>query len=549
MKISHPSREFDDAVAAICLGFATEQQMKALNLALQGNRAAQDDYLFQLELHSRLASDPDLFSGSEAKDSGELSRVQNIVPFQQNGSDRGRKTRTWAMAVAACFVFAAAGLWSLSLFGPAAQKTTSQAVAKLNLVADARWGQGKDAPRLGAPLEPGGLRLEGGLAEIIFYSGARLVVEGPAEIRLVSRNEVFCLNGRLMAEVPDQARGFKIETPHLGAADLEGSFGVEVKADETEVHALKGSIKVMGYALEEGLAARIDRSGAVRLIEAEQESFYSTIDLRAKSAAAGARRHDQWRSACKRLGTDASLVLHYDFENVSPSGWELRNLRKSISDLSDATIVGCQWTDGRWPEKRALEFQSVSDRVRLTVPGEFDALTLTAWVCIKGLDRKINSLFMSDGFEAGTLHWVIRRDGALGMTVIGANPRDHQIIASPRVITLDQFGTWLHLAVSVDSSSKQVVHYINGSPVSRSALKIAPPFKIGPAEVGNWNAKGFPENDPFMIRNFSGAMDELAVFSRALNDSEIRALYSAGRPQPEPATARAAIIQKQETAQ
>jgi hypothetical protein len=193
--------------------------------------------------------------------------------------------------------------------------------------------------------------------------------------------------------------------------------------------------------------------------------------------------------------------------------------------------VGCQRTEGRWPEKGALEFQSVSDRVRLTVPGEFRALTLTAWVCVKGLDRKINSLFMSDGFEPGTVHWVIRRDGVLGLTVIGARPGDYQIVTSPSVISLDQFGTWMHLAVVLDG--QRVTHFVNGFPVSESALKIEPPYRVGAAELGNWNAKGFPENDPFMIRNFSGGMDEFCLFNRALSEREIRTLCAQGRPQPE----------------
>ena len=43
--------------------------------------------------------------------------------------------------------------------------------------------------------------------------------------------------------------------------------------------------------------------------------------------------------------------------------------------------------------------------------------------------------------------------------------------------------------------------------------------------------RGFPDNDPFMIRNFSGAMDEFCLFSRALPDAEIRALYSSDKSQ------------------
>jgi hypothetical protein len=141
----------------------------------------------------------------------------------------------------------------------------------------------------------------------------------------------------------------------------------------------------------------------------------------------------------------------------------------------------------------------------------------------------MHSLFMSDGFDPGTVHWVIRKDGVLGLTVIGQDPRDHQIIVSPPVLTLDKFGMWVHLAVVLDGNGR-VVHYVNGAEVSEKALQVSPPFRIGPWELGNWNAKGFPKDDPFMIRNFSGAMDEFCVFSRALNGDEIRALYSAGKP-------------------
>jgi hypothetical protein len=101
-------------------------------------------------------------------------------------------------------------------------------------------------------------------------------------------------------------------------------------------------------------------------------------------------------------------------------------------------------------------------------------------------------------------------------------------------LTLNQFGLWVHLAVVIDGGTKHVVHYLNGAPASEHALNIKPPFRVGVAELGNWNAKGFPKNDPFMIRNFGGAMDEFCLFSRALSADEIRALYSSGKPQPDP---------------
>ncbi len=172
----------------------------------------------------------------------------------------------------------------------------------------------------------------------------------------------------------------------------------------------------------------------------------------------------------------------------------------------------------------------MNDRVRLSVPGEYESVTLAAWVRVHGLDRKFNSLFMCDGFDPGGLHWLIRNDGVLGLTVVGAGPGNVQIVASPPVLRLDQFGMWVHVAVVLDGNAKRVSHYLNGQRVSEKPLQIHPPFRIGTAELGNWDARGFPGNDPLMIRNFSGAMDEFCLFSRALPDAEIRSLFLSDEP-------------------
>ena len=413
----------------------------------------------------------------------------------------------------------------------------------LGRVVDAQWDQGSEAPRLGAPLEPGWLRLKSGLAQVVFYSGARVVIEGPTELRLISLSEASCRSGRLIAEVPPQAKGFRVSTPQMNVTDLGTSFGLDAKERRTELHVFKGSVEFQPTAstakqnLNEGAGAVAESSGPARLISANAAAFASLFDLQLKSSDAEVLRHEQWRAASSRLDEDPSLLVHFDFEQTDLAAWRLPNTSKRKDLAPDATIVGCQWTEGRWPDKRALEFRGVSDRVRLSVPGEFESLTLTAWVRVQGLDRQFNSLFMSDGFEAGTLHWLIRKDGVLGLTVIGAGSGNYQICASPPVLALDQFGIWLHLAVVLDGNAKRVVQYVNGLPVSEKPLKINPPFRIGAAELGNWNASGFPDNDPSLIRNFSGAMDEFCLFSRALNVSEIRALHSAGKPQPDPVAA------------
>jgi hypothetical protein len=54
--MNFPSTEFDDAVAAVCQGTASEAEVAELHATLQAHEAARDDYLWQIELHSYLAS-------------------------------------------------------------------------------------------------------------------------------------------------------------------------------------------------------------------------------------------------------------------------------------------------------------------------------------------------------------------------------------------------------------------------------------------------------------------------------------------------------------
>ena len=542
MILDSPSQEFDEAVAAVCHGTVSDEQAQALNELLRRVPSARDEYILRVELHARLASDPDLFTAvdpkaNEASTSVSLREQPHKVLPLRAPPRRRRQVLGWGIALAACATILASGWWIGR--GPQQderKEATSKAVAMLSKVVDAQWGSPDDAPQLGAPLDPGLLRLKSGLAEVVFYSGARVVIEGPAEFQILSPSSASCRVGKLTAEVPPQARGFRVATPQMDVTDLGTVFGLEVKEAATELHVFKGNVEFLptiGTAkqnLREGSGALVEGSRPPRLITANATAFASLFDLQGKSLAAESSRYDLWRARSQRLNQDPSLLVHFDFVHSAPSDWRLHNVSRQGPGGPDGIIVGCQWVEGRWPTKPALEFRSVNDRVRLSVPGEYESVTLAAWVRVHGLDRKFNSLFMCDGFDPGGLHWLIRNDGVLGLTVVGAGPGNVQIVASPPVLRLDQFGMWVHVAVVLDGNAKRVSHYLNGQRVSEKPLQIHPPFRIGTAELGNWDARGFPGNDPLMIRNFSGAMDEFCLFSRALPDAEIRSLFLSDEP-------------------
>ena len=542
MTLTFPSPEFDDVVAAVCHGSATEAEMRALNELLRSNAGARDQYLFQVELHSRLASNPDLFSQfADAAASLSMPTMNagtraNTVSLNPVAPPR-RRTPVRVLALAACLMLIAGGIGTLWLKWSAARNgATSSAVAMLTRTVDARWSPKAHPWRVGSALEPGNLQLESGLAQVVFYSGARLVIQGPVELRLVSPNEAVCVSGRVLAEVPMPARGFRLRTGQLSVVDLGTSFGIDASPRRTEVHVFKGKVEVQPGKpgeqwLAEGQAALVQGSGLPQLMAASAEAFAPMFAFQERSLASEAVRYDQWRLSSEHLNRDPSLVVRFDFENLTDPDWALPNKVARNGFAEEGIIVGCQRAEGRWREKNALEFQSVNDRVRLAVPNEFRAMTLSAWVCLKGLDRDFNSLFMSDGFDPGTVHWLIRRDGVLGLTVFGPRLGKFQILASPPVSSLEKLGMWEHLAVVINGTAQEVVHYVNGAPVSRHVLKIGPPFRVGSAELGNWNARSGLNPEPSLIRNLSGSLDEFELFSRALSDAEIRELYLEGKPE------------------
>ena len=541
MKVNYPSVEFDDLIAAHCHGQISDQQMDALYQLLSENPAARDEYILRLEIHSQLASDIDLFSTIEQ------SNEANV--FADSGKSKWYQWNVWNIGIAACFLLFAIGFgtWNV-LLNQKMEAPTSRAVAMLEEAIDVKW-EGR-SPRLGDPIEPGWLNLETGLVQIAFYNGARVVIEGPAELKLVSVNRAVFKRGKITANVPMQARGFQIETPQGEITDLGTAFGLDVTDGQTELHVFEGEVKlktesVLGDSFFEGNGVVFEQSGSSRSIQASRESFGSLFGIEERSKAASVQRLHTWRDSGQMLNNDPTLLTRFAFDDRFSTKWKLNNSSQMKLFTGDATIVGCSWAQGRWPGKEALEFQNVNDRVRMTIPGEYEKLTISMWVQVQGLDRELNSLFMCDGFELGSIHWLIRNDGVMGMTVVGKKPGEFQIAMSPPVMTLDKFGRWTHLAVVVDGEKGLVRHYVNGKVVGENKLHMTPPFRIGTAEIGNWNAKDFPGDDPFMIRNFSGAVDEFCLFSRGLSGVDIYKLYLQGSPDPSASQSHLSSTDKQ----
>jgi hypothetical protein len=142
-------------------------------------------------------------------------------------------------------------------------------VAWLVNAQDCKW-EGGESAMPGRDMRAGKtLRLQSGLAEIEFDRGARLILRGPAGLRLISGNEARLLYGSLTARVPPAARGFTVSSPQGRVVDLGTEFGLSVDAQgSTDVRVFEGTVEASPLAgpaavgsvvtLHEQQAARID---------------------------------------------------------------------------------------------------------------------------------------------------------------------------------------------------------------------------------------------------------------------------------------------------
>jgi hypothetical protein len=406
-------------------------------------------------------------------------------------------------------------------------EATTSAVAVLTRGVDLVWERGTTAPALDEPLSPGEFKLRSGVAEIEFFQGARLCMEGPATIRLVSAKEAFCSSGRFSAEVPFQARGFRLGTPKGDLVDLGTEFGLDLNSAAPALHVFKGEVEwhpsqTKMRLFTTGQATGLQAGDSAKSLVADPAAFSFSRDLDARVISSQRQALEQWQQASASWNSDPALRLRLDFQDGEGSR-SLKNSAPEGQDIVAGTIVGCTWTQGRWPGKQALQFRSISDRARLNIPGSYKQLTLSASVQLHGLNIRQSSLCMSQGLAAGYMHWQVLHDGSLCLGVgVNEKPIVWEDYISPVVFTPERIGQWVHLAVVYDAEGGEVRFFVNGACLSRHPMK--KPVVLTPAlvELGNWTPSPDKRQQP--VRNFAGCMDEFSLFSRALSDAEVRKL-------------------------
>jgi ferric-dicitrate binding protein FerR (iron transport regulator) len=450
-----------------------------------------------------------------------------LLPISRTAPASGTKRRVYGRLLAASAVLLAAV--GVAYWSQTAIEDPAQGVAVLTRSANAEWINADEYRSVGAILPPGAIRLVKGAVQLDFYSGARVILEGPAEARLVSAMEVELIAGRINAHVPPQADGFTINAPDFSVIDRGTEFGLVVAGDSAEVHVFKGKVEITSTAAPSSARVLVDGHAALRTpqgwseLASDQAAFLSEQRIAEQEALGARAQSEKWRAASGRLSEDRAALAHYWFDERPTAGGDLMNRVPSSSEKTAGRLVGCEWTTGRWPSSRAVQFGGEGDRIRFRVEPSLQAVTLLSWVRVSHLRPGLNSLLCADGEATGSLHWELSHTGQLRLGIardLGRKRADWEAVDSAPFITRERLGQWLFLATTFDGTT--VKHYGNGELIGSGAAFRPSAILIGSADIGNWQGKN--------VRYLPGAIDELAILSRALTDEEIHELFEKGKP-------------------
>lgn len=550
--------ELEKLLSALHDGLASREEITRIEGLLRGDPEACEFYLDYTQMLAAVDQEVATVQPIElGNKTVHLAIAETTSRFYEGQNTRqilnpSWKPLPWFAAAAALLMFAGTLAF---FFGKKAPIGPTDAMANEAAVVDngaailvetvgASFGEGGLQPtQNGAILPSGELYLEEGIAEIQFYNGSLVILEAPALFEIVSENSGVLHEGRMRAQVPASVNELSITTGHLEIVDRGSEFGISIEEDGhlTEVHCFEGALEIFEASSEraeqsihsvtvnEGL--RIHPNGTSQ-IEADAMSFISYADLAQSSLEHASRRHEQWQAQIEQMRADEDILALYSFDEQGPRESTLVNQAAYLEKATHGAIVGCRWTNGRWPSKGALEFNRASDRVRVRTTGNHKNVTFAAWVRADALQQQGSILLSSNKSQKGSAQWVINRDGKILFTLKPDKNKGEALYHSPAVFTEKRLGKWHQVVTVYDTENHQVTHYFDGQQVSSHPItgdaQKPPTVSLRSAELGNHSGRN--ADGKRIVRNLVGRLDEFALFGRALSADEIQDMFQVGKP-------------------
>jgi hypothetical protein len=382
------------------------------------------------------------------------------------------------------------------------------------------------------------LQLEKGVAQITYSNGAVVLLEGPASFTVDSATSGFLSHGKLTARADiERSRQFTIATPQARFVDLGTEFGVMIDDKGRSSVAVFAGKVVAEAKMADGRWTTLVSLRKGESVVCEGTKYTSQVAQRSNfpslqplSPNQQISSYQRWLDAAKEMRNHKDMLAYYDFQPDKNNPNVLLN-RSTTGAALNGEIQNATWVDGRFPGKKALEFLAANAGVIVNLPGEYQQMTVIAWVNNNRLANKYNGILMSnDWAEQKKLHFQIQNNRQINMHVFGQlvmQEAGQNSYCSTEAIPADIINHWCMIAGVIDTPNHSSL-YLNGDFFETLQTKQIPPIQIGSAMIGGWNKENSP--DPDVIRSFSGRIDELLIFQKALTAAEIKQIYQRGKP-------------------
>ncbi len=470
------------------------------------------------------------------------------------------KKSGWRLAfkVAAVFMIAG-GIFLLDHLSKPQPKPIPVAVAHLTSSIDAQWADASRSYLEGDKLYSGPLRLVNGFVHITFEKGANMVVEAPATLAINSATEIFLEEGQIAVTIQDSEDSFIVQTPRATITDFGTEFGVNVDRNgttescvfegkielknRTDVNRLDNTLekKMMLYT---GHAAVVNTTGSIRKREIPSYTYVREREYRVKLKASRGSAYHRWLAYTYQLQQDPGLVAYYTFEKDLMNPDILHNSAKTSRGQLDGALGGegknpatlPTWSEGRWPQKGALQFEAAKGQFvrlpsdpRLAITGDLTTvwwmkpnprtIPYTAVILGYGGKAKFDNFYYSHGLESDRY----RAFHEQGPEVSGDNSKnDIEVLTDTSV----RFHQWTQVAIVRDATAQLYHFYLNGEWIESHSYD----------RNCDKNTPGTIERFPAIGRAgglrgefYQGLLDEMAIFNRVLTPEEIREYYQAGK--------------------
>ena len=212
---------------------------------------------------------------------------------------------------------------------------------------------------------------------------------------------------------------------------------------------------------------------------------------------------------------EVTILLNRSGECIqAPSGlvswWGGDNNALDMVSTNHGTVNGATYASGLVGQ--ALSFDGVDDYVNVPYSSSLDlqsSLTISAWI------NSTNNSTQNRGIvgKSGGYQMFVEPGGLLDFGFYnGQWTHLHSSIPIPENV-------WVHVAGTFNSADGTMQLYINGVPDTNLVTAQRLSANANSVKIGGFGMDGAP---------FSGRIDEVGIFNRALSASEVHAIYNAG---------------------